>query len=57
MLLPEVWDRSGYPTVGTGLVEGTSHKSGTGRGTLPEVRDRSGDPLRFGTGRGTLQEV
>ena len=52
--LPKVWDRSGDPRRGPGLVGGPFLRSGTGWGTLgevqdwsgalSEVRDRSGDP-------------
>ena len=38
----EVWDWSGDPRVGLGLVERPSRISGTGRGTVGEVRDGSG---------------
>ena len=39
----KVRDGSGDPTGGTGRVGGHSGRSGTGRGTHPEVLDRSGD--------------
>ena len=40
--LPEVRDGSRDPPKGPGLVWGPSWKSRTGRGTLPEVRNRLG---------------
>ena len=62
------WNRSVGPFGGEGLVRGPSRRSGTGRGTLSEVRDGSRDHLEgpgrivepswmSGTGWGTLQEV
>ena len=42
--LGEVGDELGDPRVGPGLVGGPSGWSGTGRGSIPEVRDGSGDP-------------
>ena len=59
--LREVWDGSEEPRGGPGRFVGPSDRSGTGRGTLVEVRDGSGVPKRFGApsersgmGRGTL---
>ena len=48
--LGEVWDKSGDPPVGPGLVGGPSGRSGMGRWTLGEVWDGSGDP-RGGLGQ------
>ena len=39
-----VRDRSGDPWGGPGRVGGPSGRSWTGRGTLEEIRDGSGDP-------------
>ena len=49
-----VWDRSRDPQEGLGYVGGLSVRSGTGKGTLEEVRDWL---QKSGTGRGTLGEV
>ena len=68
MLLPKAWDWLGDPTGGLGLVKGPYQRSGTGRETLLELRDRSVDPpgglgwvggptCRSGMGRGTLPGV
>ena len=44
------------PSRRSGRVGVPTHKSGTGRGTLLVVRDKSSDPPR-GTSRGSLPEV
>ena len=41
--LGEVWDGSKEPPGGSGRVEGTSRRSGTGRETIEEVREGSRD--------------
>ena len=43
--LPAVWNGSVHPPRVLGWVEGPSLRSGMGRGTIPEVRDGSGDPF------------
>ena len=40
--LGEVWNGSDDPWEGSGRVGGHSRRSGTGRGTLGDLRDRSG---------------
>ena len=52
--LGKIWDGSGHPPGGPGRVGGHSKRSETGRGTLREIQDGSGD-TRGGTG--TLREV
>ena len=52
--LGKVQDGSGEPQGGPGRVQGPLEKSGTGRWTLGEVRDRPGALGEVGTGRGTL---
>ena len=57
----EVWDGSGDPRGGTGLVAGPSAWFGTGLETLSEVLDGLGDtrggPGRVGYPRGGLVQV
>ena len=54
----EVRDKLGERQGGLGRVEGPSKRFRTGRWTLGEVRDRSGEPSGMSeTGRGTLGEV
>ena len=55
--LDEVWDGSGDTPGGLGRVGGISVRTGTGRGTLSEVRDGSGYLGEVRDWSGSLEEV